>query len=87
MTTSEQRLKDLVMELNTLANGTDAISPSTREAILKLEHRLDELVFNSDSSQSSADFLGQLETQFETDHPRTSAVIKEILATLQAMGI
>lgn len=86
---SEQKLRDELEQLKTEAANLPIEDQAARERLQtiidNLEQRLSETGDNDD--ETLFDQLQDSVTQFETEHPRTTAILNDIMVTLSNMGI
>ena len=85
---SKENLKN---EIEKLRNELNQISTNQPESIDRLNTLLNELedrVENdSDDDSTLIDNIKDYISRFETEHPRTTAILNDIMVTLSNMGI
>ena len=81
-------------ELDRLRNELENVAISDTEAkdringlINDLEKRFDESADNSEDDESLIENIQDAISQFETEHPRATAILNDIMVTLSNMGI
>jgi len=85
----EKRLKELLEELRTELKGVDGVDDDVMESLDQLEVNIDDLVDpDTDSSENSAmDDAIALETRFAANFPVAEQILREVINTLNRIGI
>lgn len=86
---SEQKLREeierLRAEIDQLAAGDHASRDRLNKLISEIEERLDRLDDEADGSMTER--VRESIRHFETEHPRATAILNDIMVTLSNMGI
>ena len=85
----EQQIRD---NLDKLRAEIDQVADSDTQAKAKLNTLINEIEASIDPDQESADqniaeHIKDAVTHFETEHPRATAILNDIMVTLSNMGI
>ena len=85
----EQQIRD---NLEKLRAEIDQVADSDTQAKAKLNTLINEIEASIDPGQESADqniaeHIKDAVTHFETEHPRATAILNDIMVTLSNMGI
>jgi len=85
----EKRLKELLGELRAELKGVDGVDDDVMESLDQLEVNIDDLVDpDTDSSENSAmDDAIALETRFAANFPVAEQILREVINTLNRIGI
>ena len=85
----EKRLKELLEELRTELKGVDGVDDEVMESLDQLEVNIDDLVDpDTDSSENSAmDDAIALEARFAANFPVAEQILREVINTLNRIGI
>jgi chromosome segregation ATPase len=81
---SNQRLAELLAELNRELEGSSELDAETRALLEKLDEDIDRLTGDDDSPLDRAQ---QLESRFAAEHPVAARIARELADTLAKMGI
>jgi hypothetical protein len=87
---ADQGMKELMSRLHSALSGVDKVDPDLMSLVRELDgdiHRLMQAEEASASVQTMLDRAAALETRFATDHPRAERVLREIVETLEKMGV
>jgi hypothetical protein len=79
-------LEKLRQEVNLLVSGNDDAKAKLNVLINDIELKIstpDEEIHDSNLTENIRDTI----TQFETEHPRTTAILNDIMVSLSNMGI
>lgn len=86
-----QSIHDDIIDLHYKLTHADTKDPKIREEISELATKINEqLAIDELTHEPSADLVEEIElaaTEFEQEHPNVSALLKNILLTLQNIGI
>lgn len=87
---SENKVKELLAQLNSELETTDQVDSETLELVRELDKEIHRLV-ESDASpgdvESVLDQATSIETRFAVDHPVAERFLREIIDTLAKVGI
>lgn len=87
---SENKVKELLAQLNSELETTDKVDSETLELVRELDKEIHRLV-ESDASpgdvESVLDQATSIETRFAVDHPVAERFLREIIDTLAKVGI
>ena len=81
---SNQRLAELLAELNRELEGSSQLDAETRALLEKLDEDIDRLTGDDDSPLDRAQ---QLESRFAAEHPVAARIAGELADVLAKMGI
>lgn len=81
---SNQRLAELLAELNRELEGSSQLDAETRALLEKLDDDIDRLTGDDDSPLDRAQ---QLESRFAAEHPVAARIAGELADVLAKMGI
>ena len=81
---SNQRLAELLAELNRELEGSSELDAETRALLEKLDDDIDRLTGDDDSPLDRAQ---QLESRFAAEHPVAARIAGELADVLAKMGI
>lgn len=82
---SDNRIRELLAELNRELRGTTDFDPDTRKLLRELNDDLDRL---EDEEESAAiELANQLETRFAANHPVAARIARELADMLAKMGV
>jgi len=81
---SNQRLAELLAELNRELEGSSELDAETRALLEKLDEDIDRLTGDDDSPLDRAQ---QLESRFAAEHPVAARIAGELADALAKMGI
>ena len=85
----EKRLKELLGELRTELKGVDGVDNDVMESLDQLEVNIEDLVDpDTDSSENGAmDDAIALEARFAANFPVAEQILREVINTLNRIGI
>jgi hypothetical protein len=81
---SNQRLAELLAELNRELEGSSELDAETRALLEKLDEDIDRLTGDDDSPLERAQ---QLESRFAAEHPIAARIAGELADAIAKMGI
>lgn len=84
---SIETIKNKIEELRTELDSVAKDDPETRDKLLKLISELEEKLEQPDEHHSLIDTMNEAISNFETEHPRATAILNDIMVTLSNMGI
>ena len=84
---SKEALKKDLDRLRAEVNDLAASSPETRDKINELITDLETRVENEEDHEGLMDNIREYISRFETEHPRATAILNDIMVTLSNMGI
>ena len=85
----EQRLRELLGELRKELKGMEGVDEDVMESLDELEVNIEDLVDpDTDSSENSAlDDAIALEARFAANYPMAEQILREVINTLNRIGI
>lgn len=87
---AEQKLKQLLSQLNDLLDETEQVDAETQALIRELDeeiHRLTEAGAASEEYEGAIDEAKALQARFAVEHPVAERFLREIIDTLAKVGI
>ncbi len=86
---SEDSIKTSLLKLQEQLANTESVDPETLAIAQELEANIQTLLDKESESDvgSSVDTALSLEARFESEHPTTAAIVREIISALHKMGI
>lgn len=81
-----QQLEQLRIEIENLARDDKEARARMNELLGEVERKID-AASDEEVDDSLMENLREAVTQFETDHPRATAILNDIMVTLSNMGI
>jgi hypothetical protein len=85
---SQDKVKDLLLELQRELSRTEEMDPETLELVRNLDRNIDELIESADNVNSPIlDDAIALEARFAASHPVAERLIREVIETLGRIGI
>ena len=84
---SNEKLQQLIQELHSEIENTGDIDSTTVALAKDLEVEIDQIVASDTETNGPIDTALQLESQFAVNHPILERVVREIIDTLNKMGI
>lgn len=82
-----EQLKDKLAQLKQTLGSTDSLDDESRELLKQLEMDIKTALAGEPADVSINDRLEQQAVEFDTQHPKASAVIRDIMDVLGKMGI
>lgn len=86
----EQKLKQLLSQLNELLDDTDRVDAETQALFRELDeeiHRLTEAGAASEEYEGVIDEAKSMQARFAVEHPVAERFLREIIDTLAKVGI
>lgn len=87
---SSEKLQFSIMKLRESMHENDTVHDETRALTLNLEEQLQRISDSENPPENydeSIDLATSLEARFEAEHPTAAGFVREIINTLQKMGI
>jgi len=84
---SKEALKKDLERLRAEVNDLAESRPETRDKINELINDLETRVENEENHEGLMDNIREYISKFETEHPRATAILNDIMVTLSNMGI
>jgi len=81
-----QQLEQLRTEIENVARDDEQARARMNELLGEVERKIDE-TSEEEIDDTLMENLRETITQFETDHPRATAILNDIMVTLSNMGI
>ena len=84
---SKEALKNDLERLRAEINDLAESRPETRDKINELINDLENRVENEEDHEGLIENIRESISKFETEHPRATAILNDIMVTLSNMGI
>ena len=83
----KQRLHELLEELHTELQDSDALDDTARQELRSLAGEIEEAVGEESLAEAAMNRVEEVTVDFESEHPRIAGILGNIADTLSKLGI